>query len=217
MRMFHRPKRVAALSAALVAAVALALVPGAQAHNTKAPPAAPADSDTLLWAGATTVALDPGAGAALKSLGISVAPTKPVYASKAGISFPITLGVVDTTSLAGQIRHAGGLVFTKGDTKVYLTRYFINIDETPSLSGLVGVGAPGTARADLFDLDLSGLKVDAGKRYITLSGVGLNLTQGAADALNTAFGEGATPFTAGLKIGTATVKARTWTVPANGW
>ena len=124
---------------------------------------------------------------------------------------------MDTTSLAGQIRHAGGLVFTKGDTKVYLTRYFINIDETPSLSGLVGVGAPGTARADLFDLDLSALKVDAGKRYITLSGVGLNLTQGAADALNTAFGEGATPFTAGLKIGTATVKARTWTVPANGW
>lgn len=216
MRMFHRPKRVAALSAALVAAVAMALVPGAQAHNTKAPPVA-TDSDTLLYRGATTVALDPGAAGALKTLGITVAPTKPAYAGKARISFPITLGVVDSTSLAGQIRHAGGLVFTKGDTKVYLTRYFIDIDGTPSLSGLVGVGAPGTARADLFDLDLSALKVDAGKRHITLSGVGLTLTQGAADALNTAFGEGATPFTAGLKIGTATVKARTWTVPANGW
>ena len=218
MRMLPRSRSVAALTAAALTAIALALVPGAQANNSKAPPAAaPADGDTLIWAGATTVALDPGAGAALKSLGISVAPTKPAYASKAGISFPITLGVVDSTSLAGQIRHAGGLVFTKGDTKVYLTRYFIDIDDTPSLSGRVGVGAPGTARADLFDLDLSALKVDAGKRYITLSGVGLNLTQGAADALNAAFGEGATPFAAGLKIGTATVKGRTWTVPANGW
>lgn len=217
MRMLPRSRRLAALTAAVTTAIALALVPGAQAHNTKAPPAAPADSDTLLWAGATTVALDPGAGAALKSLGISVAPTKPAYASKAGISFPITLGVVDSTTLEGQIRHSGGLVFTKGDTKVYLTRYFIDIDSTPSLSGRVGVGAPGTARADLFDLDLSGLKVDAGKRYITLSGVGLNLTQGAADALNAAFGAGATPFAAGLKIGTATVKARSWAVPASGW
>jgi len=217
MRMFRRPTRAAALGAAVVTAMALALVPGAQAHNTKAPPAAPADADTLLYRGATTVALDPGAGAALKSLGISVAPTKPAYAGKAGISFPITLGVVDSTTLAGQIRHAGGLVFTKGATKVYLTRYFIDIDDTPSLSGLVGAGAPGTARADLFTLDLSGLKVDAGTRHITLSGVGLKLTAGAADALNGAFGEGAKPFTEGLLIGTATVAARTWTVPANGW
>ena len=82
--------------------------------------------------------LDPGAAGALTSLGISVAPTGRAYAGKKGISFPITFGVVDAQTLAGQIRHAGGLVLTKGATKVYLTRYFIDIDDTPSLSGLVG-------------------------------------------------------------------------------
>ena len=216
MRTFQRPRRLAALSAAVVTAIALTLVPGAQAHNTKAP-STPAESDTLLYKGATTVTLDAGAGAALGSLGISVAPTKPAYAGKDGISFPISLGVVDSTTLAGQIRHFGGLVFAKGATKVYLTRYFIDIDDSPSLSGLVGVGQPGTSRADLFSLDLSKLKVEPGYRSITLSGVTLKLTAGAAAALNTAFGDGASPFTEGLVIGTATVKARTYTVPSWGW
>lgn len=212
MRMFTRPRRLAALGAALVAALALTLVPGAQAHHG-APPSTPVESDTLLYHGRTTVTLDAGAGAALASLGISVAPTKPAYARKDGIRFPITLGVVDSTTLSGQIRHAGGLVFTKGATSVYLTRYFIDIDETPSLSGLVGAGAPGPARADLFSLDLTNLKVESYPRYIVLSGVTLKLTAGAAAALNGAFGAGASPFTEGLVIGTATVRARTWTVP----
>ncbi len=216
MRMLTRPRRLAALSAAVVTALALTLVPGAQATKGKAP-SAPVASDTLLYRGATTVALDPGAGAALTSLGISVAPTKPAYAGKAGISFPVTLGIVDSETLAGQIRHAGGLVFTKGETKVYLSRYFIDIDDTPSLSGLVGVGQVGTARADLFSLDLTDLKVDSSRRGIKLSGVTLKLTAGAADALNTAFGEGATPFTEGLVIGSATVRARTWVVPSWNW
>ena len=142
---------------------------------------------------------DPGAAGALTSLGVTVAPTKPASAGKPGISFPITLGVVDSTTLAGQIRHAGGLVFTKGATKVYLTRYFIDIDDTPSLSGLVGVGKVGTTRADLFSLDLTNLKVEASRRQISLSGVTLKLTAGAAGALNTAFGTEA--FTDGLVIG----------------
>ena len=85
MRKPHRRARtiVAALAAAAIAALALTLVPGAQAHATKAPPA---DADTLLYRGATTVALDPGAAGALTSLGIQVAPTGPADASKAGIS-----------------------------------------------------------------------------------------------------------------------------------
>jgi hypothetical protein len=213
MRRLRRAKTlVAALAAAAVAALALTLVPGAQA--TKAPPKAPpAPADVLLYRGATTVALDPGTAGALTSLGVSVAPTGSAYASKAGISFPITLGVVDGADLTGQIRHSGGLVFAKGATKVYLSRFFIDIDASPSLSGLVGA-APGTgARAELFALDLSGLKVEAGWHRIKLSGVKLTLTAGAAAALNQAFLTDA--FTEGLPIGTATVKARTWTVPAS--
>jgi hypothetical protein len=208
-----RPKLLAALAAAALTAVALMLVPGAMGAKGKpAPPVkAPASADVLLYKGATTVALDAGAAGALDSLGISVAPSGNAYANSKGISFPISFGVVDSKSLAGQIRHSGGLKLTKGDTTVYLSRYFIDIDDTPSLSGLVGAANNTGDRADLFSLDLTELKVDAGKRYIKLSGVTLKLTADAADALNGAFGGGETPFAEGLVIGTATVAAHTYT------
>jgi hypothetical protein len=213
MRRIRRPRALAAaVAAAVIAALALALVPGAQAVKGT-PAATPAGADVLLHRGATTVALDPGTAAALASLGVGVAPTGSAYASKAGISFPITFGVVDAADLTGQIRHSGGLVFAKGKTKVYLSRFFIDIDDTPSLSGKVGAAFGAGDRADLFALDLSGLKVTAGWRRIALSGVTLKLTAGAAAALNGAFGTDA--FTEGLPIGTASVRARTWTVPAS--
>lgn len=200
-----RPRWLAATIVAVVAAIAaLTLAPGAQAAQTEA--------DVLLYSGRTTVQLDPGTAGALDSLGISVAPTGRAYAGPKGVSFPITFGVVDAQTLAGQIRHAGGLVLSKGSTKVYLTRYFINT-ESATLSGLVSTSKTGGPRADLFDLDLSALKVRTSGAYITLSGVTLKLTQGAADALNGAFGNGATPFTPGLVIGTATVAAKTWSIP----
>jgi len=195
MRLPRRRAQIvaAALAAAAIAALALSFAPGAQA--TKGTPAQAVDADTLLHRGTTSVALDAGAAAALKPLGISVASAKPAHATKSGIPFPITLGVVDSSTLAGQIRHAGGLVLSKGPIEVHLTRYFIDIDDTPSLSGRVGT-APGTGdRADLFALDLSGLKVDAGRRHIQFSGIALKLTAGAAAALNGAFGQGAQPFT----------------------
>ena len=208
----HRPVWLAALTAVLVAALALSFVPGAQATGKDA---TTTSSDVLLYGGSTTVALDPGAGAALESLGVKVAPVRPAAARKSGISFPITLGLVSSDTLAGQIRHGGGLKLSKGDTKVYLTRYFIDIDDTPSLSGLVGVGQKGGDRAELFSLDLTDLRVEPGKNSIKLSGITLKLTAGDATALNGAFGT--TAFTEGLVIGSATVHARTITVPEWGW
>jgi hypothetical protein len=209
----HRPVWLAALTAALAAALALTLVPGAQATDTKDP--ATTATDTLLYRGATTVALDPGAAAALKSLKVDVAPVKPASAGKSGIAFPITLGLVSSDTLEGQIRHAGGLKLSTKSVKVYLTRFFIDIDDTPSLSGIVGVGQKAGERAELFTLDLAGLKVEPGDRSIKLSGVTLKLTAGAAGALNGAFGT--TAFTEGLVIGTATVHAKTLAVPDWGW
>jgi hypothetical protein len=208
----HRPVWLAVLTAALAAALALAFVPGALA--TKKDPQA-TGTDTLLYRGATTVALDPGAAEALDSLGVSVSPVRPASAGKSGISFPITFGLVSSDTLEGQIRHVGGLKLSAGDTSVYLTRFFIDIDDEPSLSGIVGVGQKSGDRAELFTLDLSGLKVEPGKRSIKLSGVGLKLTAGAAEALNGAFG--VTAFTEGLTVGTATVQARTLTAPDWGW
>lgn len=211
---FRHPRGLIGLgiTAALLAALALALVPGAQAtKGTDAKVTAPG-TDTLLYKGGTSVALDPGTAQALTDLGISVAPVKPSHVTKTGrIRFPITFGVVDSTTLAGQVRHSGGLKLTKGDTTVYLTRFFIDIDDTPSLTGLVGVGAPGTARAELFTLDLSGLKVTAKGDRIALGGVVLKLSADAATALNGAFGAGAEPFAAGLTIGDAVVRATTAT------
>jgi hypothetical protein len=213
----HRPLWLTALAAALVAALALSFVPGAQATGKNAQTA---DADTLLYAGATTVALDPGAAAALESLDVRVAPVRPASAGKSGISFPITFGLVSSDTLAGQIRHVGGLKLTKevpgpnNDVRVFLTRFFIDIDDQPSLSGLVGVGQKGGDRAELFTLDLTNLSVEPGKDRIKLSGITLKLTAGAAEALNGAFGT--TAFTEGLVIGTATVHARTISVPAWG-
>lgn len=217
--MRHRSRWAAALAAAAAAALALTLVPGAQAaKKAPAPPAAKAKASTaVLYGGATTVALDPGAAGALQSLGISVAPVKPASAGKAGISFPITIGAVNPDTLAGKIRHSGGLVFTKGDTSVYLTRYTIRINETPDLTGRVGVGKRGGDRASLFNLDLSNARVGLAKGRAEISGVTLTLTKGAADALNAVFGEGQEPFAEGLVIGTATVRAHYVLVPARFW
>ncbi len=220
MRMLPRSRRLAVLTTAVVTAIALTLVPGAQATKGKSQgkgQSAPVASDTLLYRGATTVALDPDTAAALTSLGVSVAPTKPAKAGKNGISFPITLGVVDSTTLSGQIRHAGGLVFSKGETEVYLSRFFIDTDAMPApvLSGLVGAAKYTGDRAALFNVDLSEADIAPGKRSIRISGVKLTLTAGAADALNGAFGTDA--LTEGFPIGTATVRARTWVVPTWGW
>ncbi|MBY0397337.1 MAG: hypothetical protein K2X91_12855 [Thermoleophilia bacterium] len=215
--MRHRSRWVAALAAAAAAALALTLVPGAQATKKAPAPAAVKAKTAILYGGATTVALDTGAAGALESLGISVAPAKPAFAGKEGVSFPITVGRLNAETLAGKIRHSGGLVFTKGDTSVYLTRFVINIDEDPDLTGKVGVGQRGGDRASLFTLDLSDLKVSAAKGRGELSGVTLKLTQGAADALNAVFGEGQEPFSEGLVIGTATVRAHHVLVPARVW
>ena len=215
--MRHRSRWVAALAAAAAAALALTLVPGAQAtKKTPAPPAAKAKT-AILYGGATTVALDPGAAGALQSLGISVAPAKPASAGKEGVSFPITIGAVNPETLAGKIRHSGGLVFTKGDTSVYLTKFTIRINDAPDLTGRVGVNQRAGDRASLFTLDLSNLQVSVAKGRAELSGVGLKLTKGAADALNAAFGEGQEPFSEGLVIGTATVRAHYVLGPAKLW
>lgn len=207
----RRPRLLVAASVAVLTAIALMLVPGALASKKGAePPAAAPAVDLLLARGATTVSLDPGTAGALESLGVAVSPVRPATAGKRGISFPITFGVVDGTTLAGQIRHSGGLKAVQGDTSVYLTRYFIDLDDTPSLTGLVGTAPNTGTRVELFDLDLSALEVIPSKRHITLKGVALTLTDDAAAALNGAFGAGAEPFTEGLPIGTAKVTARTW-------
>lgn len=178
----------------LVAAIAaLALIPAAATGKSK--------SKTLTFkkTGGTTLKLDAGTADALTSLGITVAPIDGAKASSKGITFPITGGRVNSKTLAGNIKHRGGLSFTKGSTVVELTKYTINIKKNSDL-----VASLGADRVAILNLDLSKLKNKSRGKSINLSGVKGSLTAGAAAALNGAFET--TAFTEGLVLGTATVK-----------
>lgn len=202
------PRFRAALVFAAVGAFALLPATGS-ATGWKAPPS------LIVVGGGTTVAVDPGTAAALQSLGVSLAPTGAAKAGPSGVTFPVTYGKLDKKTLAGQIRHVGGLELSNATTKVGLSRYFINIDDASDLTGRVSVNGAHVGRVELFSLDLKNLKVERKGPYLRLSGVGLKLTQGAADALNGAFG--VTAFTGGLMFGTATVETRAYSWGWGRW
>jgi hypothetical protein len=153
-----------------------------------------------LTRGTTTLALDKGAVDALTSLGIAAAPLAPANAGGTGLAFPITTGRVDAATLAGTIRHTGGLSLTRGATRVELRNFVIDTKRS------VLTARAGSARLAILDLDLSAVKVASRGRKLTVSGVSATLTKGAADALNGAFATHA--FAKGLKLGTAVVRTR---------
>lgn len=151
--------------------------------------------------GSTALALDAGTAAALRSLNVAVAPAAPATANPDGaIVFPITEGKVNAETLAGSISHSGGLTLSSGSTSVTVGDFVIETAPSPKLTAALG-----GSRVDLLTLDLDGLRQEVDGREVTLGGVVASLTQGAADALNAAFGT--TAFRAGLVIGTATVTA----------
>jgi hypothetical protein len=150
--------------------------------------------------GKTVLRVDPGTGKALASLGIKVETIRPAYSYRGKFAFPITGGEVDAKTLAGQIRHSGGLAFVRGSTRVPLTDFFINVDGDPDLTAMVG-----DARVSILSLDLSGLERRDRYGKVELSGIKASLTAGAAAALNGAFRTDA--FEPGLVIGTAKVEA----------
>ena len=116
------------------------------------------------------------------------------------LAFPITGGSVNAKTYAGSIEHSGGIALTRGATRVELTAFTIDIDDTPELTALVG-----GQRVPILTVDLAALKASVKGRTITLEGAALKLTGAAAAALNQAFAT--TAFTEGLLLGTATVQA----------
>jgi hypothetical protein len=183
-----RTTRAVAVSAA---ALALAAVPAAEAHAAK----------VSLGGGATTLKLSSTAAGALQSLGIAPAPIAPAKAAKGGLAFPITGGRVNAKTLAGSIRHSGGLRLSQGATAVALRSFTIRIDKRPDLTAKVG-----GSRVSILNLDLSRAKVTIKGKRVTVAGVGATLTKAAAGALNAAFSTDA--FKKGLDVGTATVRTR---------
>ena len=180
-----RPQLLA--TAAALAAVALAPSPAA---------AAP----VAIGGGTTTLAIDDGAVDALDGLGISVAPVKPAKAGADGIAFPITGGALE--GARGVLRHSGGLVLRKGQTKVALTDYVATLRKKQSrLTAKVNR----KARLQAFTLDLSDAEIDSSGIGPVVSGVGLELSRKGAKALNATFDTSA--FARGLRIGVLTVAA----------
>ena len=133
------PAAVLALCALLVAA---------------APAAAKPKKSLKLSRGATTLTLDKGAIDALTSLGIAAAPLAPATADGADLAFPITTGRVKAKTLAGTIRHTGGLALSRDATRVELRNFIIDTKKA-ELTARVG-----NARIAILDLDLSKVKVE---------------------------------------------------------
>ena len=158
----------------------------------------------LLAVGQTGLTIDPGTLQALTSLGIAPGVVAPATLTAATVTanFPITGGKVMLNLSSGLIRHSGGISLTKGTTVVSLTDFDIRLGAAPQLFASVN-GGP--AKVAIIDLDLTGVTPAVAGRTITLDGVTAKLTQGAADALNGAFGT--TAFTAGLVLGKAKVEA----------
>lgn len=153
----------------------------------------------LLARGDTALTLDPAAVRAITGLGIAPGAIGPATLDGTTARFPITGGLAALDLSAATVTHSGGLSLAKGSAVVRLTDFDIR---APQLFASVNGSADKVA---ILDLDLSALQPTVSGRSVTLAGVGAKLTQGAADALNAAFGT--TAFAGGLALGTATVSA----------
>ena len=183
-------------SLAAAGAVALALAGTASAADTS-------NTVALKKAGDTRLTLDKKAGAALKSLGIRVAPVRPSKVAGGAVVFPISSGSVDPKLSDGAlINHSGGLRLTKGHTTVALRNLRIRVTSSQAtISASVG-----TTRATIINLDLAKAKATRPALNLRLKNVGVKLNATGASALNKAFKTSA--FKSGLKLGTAVVNAR---------
>ena len=183
-------------SLAAAGAVALALAGTASAADTS-------DTVALKKAGDTRLTLDKKAGAALKSLGIRVAPVRPSKVAGGAVVFPISSGSVDPKLSDGAlINHSGGLRLTKGHTTVALRNLRIRVTSSQAtISASVG-----TTRATIINLDLAKAKATRPALNLRLKHVGVKLNATGASALNKTFRTSA--FKSGLRLGTAVVNAR---------
>lgn len=127
-----------------------------------------------------------------------VSPSSITPATKAARStFAVTGGRVDAKTLAGNIRHSGGLLLAQredlGRESLSLAKLTINVTGNPNLTAVVN----GERRLNIADLDLTDAKIR--------KNVGVTLNPTAMGAINGTFGV-ALPDT--VKLGTANVLVR---------
>lgn len=208
MRMFRR-LAVAAAGAGLLLAPLFSTATASA--STQSP--ASTHSSVRLKGGVTTVTTAPGIALTLIRNGIvpvGVAPGTEQLAlvhgsAAARFAFPVTGGKVSLSPLGGTIGHRGGILFADYKTGKHVEVSDFVIDLTHGdLTGIVN-GSP-SARVPLFTLGLAHAKLSAGKHCLTATGITVDLTAGAAAALNRALGT--TLFSGGLDLGTAATSVR---------
>ena len=161
----------------------------------------------------TTLTTDPGTTSALFGAGIiplpiassSVTPTS----DAARYTFPVTAGKVDATTLAGYIRHSGGILLAQRDgmgwKALSLAKFGIHITGAPYLTAVVNGGD----RLAIADLDLGSAQIKkftkGGRAFVSIKNVGVTLNATAMGAVNATFG---TALPDSVKLGTADVLAR---------
>jgi len=160
----------------------------------------------------TSVTLDAGTAGALKSLGVSVAPsgTATFDAGTSTVTFPITSGYAEIHSdpshqpgyILGSIQHQGsGLTLSAGSTRVGLSDFVVDPGNS-MLYGTVG----GQPKVPLLFLDGTNVKVSMEGSNVVLQGTVAKLTKTAADALNSAFRT--TAITQNLPLGVVRLVAK---------
>ena len=170
------------------AVLVVAALPFAAATPAAAQSAAVSDGQTMLR-------LDRGTAKVLDAAGVQVSPVRPATVGTSGLTFPVTGGAADPRTLAGTVRHAGGIRFRAGGRTVVLRSPAYRIGRRSSLSMRAGGD-----RLRVLALDLSDARVRRSGLDTRASRIRATLTGGAARALNRAFGVDL--FAAGLPIGT---------------
>lgn len=206
--------------AALVGALALAgAACGSNSSSSKPATNASAQSKDMVTAlpslsgVGTSVKIDPGTADALKSLGVSLAPSGNATfdAATSTITFPITSGYAEIHSdhsfepgyILGSIEHQdSGFTLTAGSTKVELSDFVVDPGNS-LLYGTVG----GTPKVPLLFLDGTNVKVGSDSAgNVVLDGTVAKLTDTAATALDKAFN--VTALKAGIPLGTVHLVAK---------
>ena len=185
-------RRLIAILAILAACLVVA--PAASAGQAKA------KASWGWYYGATTLEVDPGTLGALSSLGVAPGAVAPATLGGTTYSFPITSSLRSALR-TGVVRHKGGISLTAGATTVKLTDFDINLSRSQLFGKVNGAGP-----VALLDLDYSelGIRIRGGR--INIGPVATTLTQGAADALNQAFGVSA--LSDDTVLGDATIRYR---------
>ena len=102
---------------------AIALVAVLATVVVAAPTAQAGDKQLKVKGGKTALKISPGAAGALDSLGVAASPIGSADACGARFKFPITGGKLNAETLAGQIRHSGGIRLSAGSKHLDLRRF----------------------------------------------------------------------------------------------